>query len=141
MLVSDFHYDLPTELIAQHPPATRGGSRMLTLDRESGAFADHVFAELPQLLEPDDLLVLNDSRVLPARLYATRAGLHTQHNSPKPSGLIEILLTEHIASPEGHNDWRALVRPAKKVQAGEILQFAASDGGAPLLRAAVLSAG
>ncbi|HEX4155581.1 MAG TPA: S-adenosylmethionine:tRNA ribosyltransferase-isomerase [Acidobacteriaceae bacterium] len=131
MLVSAFHYDLPEELIAQHPPATRGASRMLILSRRAGAFEDHLFADLPQLLAPGDLLVLNDSRVLPARLYATRAGLHTQRNSPDSSGLIEILLTEHIPSPEGHNDWRALVRPAKKVQPGETLLFWATDQGAP----------
>jgi S-adenosylmethionine:tRNA ribosyltransferase-isomerase len=140
VLVSDFHYDLPEELIAQHPPATRGASRMLTLSRTSGSFADHLFTELPQLLSPGDLLVLNNSRVLPARLCATRAGLHTQHNSPQPSGLIEVLLTEHLASPEGHNDWRALVRPAKKVQPGETLHFAAAPGQTPLLHATVLSA-
>jgi S-adenosylmethionine:tRNA ribosyltransferase-isomerase len=141
MLVSDFHYNLPPELIAQHPPTTRGESRMLTLSRSTGAFADHLFPELPQLLSQGDLLVLNDSRVLPARLYATRAGLHTQHNSPQPSGLIEVLLTEHIASPEGHNDWRALVRPAKKVLPGETLHFAAAPGDAPLLHAAILTSG
>jgi S-adenosylmethionine:tRNA ribosyltransferase-isomerase len=140
VLVSDFHYDLPEELIAQHPPATRGASRMLTLSRTSGSFADHLFTELPQLLSPGDLLVLNNSRVLPARLCATRAGLHTQHNSPQPSGLIEVLLTEHLASPKGHNDWRALVRPAKKVQPGETLHFAAAPGQTPLLHATVLSA-
>ncbi|HXS13521.1 MAG TPA: tRNA preQ1(34) S-adenosylmethionine ribosyltransferase-isomerase QueA [Acidobacteriaceae bacterium] len=141
MLVSDFHYDLPEELIAQHPPATRGASRMLTLSRTTGAFADHLFTELPQLLAPRDLLVLNNSRVLPARLYATRAGLHTQHNSPGPTGLIEVLLTERVASPQGHNDWRALVRPAKKVQPGETLRFAAAPGGVPLLHATILSTG
>jgi S-adenosylmethionine:tRNA ribosyltransferase-isomerase len=113
---------------------------MLTLSRTSGSFADHLFTELPQLLSPGDLLVLNNSRVLPARLYATRAGLHTQHNSPQPYGLIEVLLTEHLASPEGHNDWRALVRPAKKVQPGETLHFAAAPGQTPLLHATVLSA-
>src|SRR6201996_4409937 len=139
MLVSDFHYDLPPGLIAQHPPAQRGASRMLTLSRSTGAFADHLFTELPQLLAPGDLLVLNNSRVLPARLYATRAGLHTQHNSPEPSGLIEVLLTEHLASPD--NDWRALVRPAKKVQPGETLHFAAVPSEAPLLTATVLSTG
>lgn len=141
MLVSNFHYDLPPELIAQHPPSTRGASRMLTLSRDTGTFADHLFTDLPQLLSQGDLLVLNNSRVLPARLYATRAGLHTQHNSPTPSGLIEILLTEHIASPEGHNDWRALVRPAKKVQPGETLHFAPAPGEDSLLHATVLSAG
>jgi len=161
VLVSDFHYDLPEDLIAQHPPDTRGASRMLTLSRTTGDFADHHFAELPQLLSPGDLLVLNDSRVLPARLYATRAGLHTQHNSPEPTGLIEVLLTEHLPSREGDNDWRALVRPAKKVQPGETLLFhdtpssdpcplmldpgapgqLAGGSGDPCLSATVLSAG
>jgi S-adenosylmethionine:tRNA ribosyltransferase-isomerase len=123
MLVSAFHYDLPPELIAQHPPAARGASRMLTLDRPTGAFTDHLFTDLPQLLQPGDLLVLNNSRVLPARLYATRAGLHTQHNSPDPTGLIEVLLTEHLPTPDGHNEWRVLVKPAKKIQPGETLFF------------------
>jgi S-adenosylmethionine:tRNA ribosyltransferase-isomerase len=127
MLVSDFAYDLPEELIAQHPPAERGASRMLTLDRRTDSLTDHLFADLPQLLQPGDLLVLNDSRVLPARLYAMRAGLHTQRSSPDPTGQIEVLLTEHLPSPEGHNDWRALVRPAKKIQPGETLLFHLPD--------------
>jgi S-adenosylmethionine:tRNA ribosyltransferase-isomerase len=141
MLVSDFHYDLPEELIAQQPPAVRGASRMLTLDRQTGGFADHIFAELPSLLQPGDLLVMNDSRVIPARLFATRAGLTTQHNSPAPSGHIEVLLTQRLASAEGHNDWSALVRPAKKIQPGETLLFAPEGSSVPLLQATVLSAG
>jgi len=134
MLVSDFHYDLPQELIAQHPPAVRGASRMLTLSRATGAYEDHQFVELPQLLRSGDLLILNDSRVLPARLFATRGGLKTQRNSPAPSGHIEVLLTQRMASE--HNDWTALVKPAKKVQPGETLHF-----GASALTAAVLAAG
>lgn len=141
MLVSDFHYDLPEELIAQQPPAVRGTSRMMTLDRRTGAFADRAFADLPSLLSPGDLLVLNDSRVIPARLFATRAGLTTQHNSPAPSGHVEVLLTERLALPEGHNDWTALVRPAKKVQPGETLLFHAPSVEEPLLRATILNAG
>ncbi|WP_158821837.1 tRNA preQ1(34) S-adenosylmethionine ribosyltransferase-isomerase QueA [Granulicella sp. S156] len=141
MLVSDFHYDLPEDLIAQRPPAMRGASRMLTLDRNTGAFADHTFAELPSLLQPGDLLVMNDSRVIPARLFATRAGLATQHNSPAPSGHIEVLLTQRLSSAEGHNDWSALVRPAKKIQPGETLLFAPDGSNVPLLRATVLSSG
>jgi len=136
MLVSDFHYDLSEELIAQRPPEVRGTSRMLTLDRRTGAYADHSFADLPTLLQPGDLIVLNDSRVIPARLFATRSGLTTQHNSPAPSGHIEVLLTQRLSSPEGHNDWSALVRPAKKVQPGETLHFADET-----LRATVLTTG
>jgi S-adenosylmethionine:tRNA ribosyltransferase-isomerase len=129
MLVSDFHYDLPPELIAQHPPAERGSSRMLVLDRATGALTDERFANLPNLLRAGDLLVLNDSRVLPARLYARRGGARTQQNSPQPSGLIEVLLTEQIAAQppdpahSGATLWRALVKPARKVQTGESLRF------------------
>jgi S-adenosylmethionine:tRNA ribosyltransferase-isomerase len=123
MLVSDFNYELPEDLIAQQPPSVRGASRMMTLDRCTGAFTDRLFTDLPQLLHPGDLLILNDSRVLPARLFATRAGLTTQRNSPTPTGQIEVLLIKHLPHPEGHNDWRALVKPAKKVQPGEKLAF------------------
>ena len=147
MLVSDFNYDLPEDLIAQHPPAQRGSSRMLVLDRATGGLRDDLFANLPQLLQPGDLLVLNDSRVLPARLFAYRAGARTQHNSPQPSGLIEVLLIEPVeANPpapshSGENLWKALVRPARKVQPGETLLF--FDRGAnsqdPLLRAEVVA--
>lgn len=124
MLVSDFHFNLPPELIAQTPPAVRGTSRMLQVDRSTGSYSDQLFGNLPSLLQPGDLLILNDSRVLPSRLFATRGGLTTQHNSPAPSGQVEVLLTQHLANPEGHNDWTALVRPAKKVQPGELLHFA-----------------
>jgi len=136
MLVSDFHYDLPEDLIAQHPPAVRGASRMMTLSRTTGKFADKQFSDLPQLLQPGDLLILNDSRVLPARLYATRSGLRTQHNSPAPTGQVEVLLTQRLADSEAHNDWTALIKPAKKVQPGETLHFAD-----PSLTAEILSSG
>lgn len=71
--VADFDFDLPPELIAQQPPASRGESSMLVVDRSTGAFRDAQFAEFPSQLVPGDLLVLNDSRVIPARLYARRA--------------------------------------------------------------------
>ena len=149
MLVSDFSFDLPAELIAQHPPAQRGSSRMLVLDRATGALRDDLFANLPNLLQPGDLLILNDSRVLPARLFATRGGARTQHNSPQPSGLIEVLLTEQIDDPAspGENQWRALVRPARKVQIGETLSFfqtntaTGENNSVPVLTAEVLAAG
>jgi S-adenosylmethionine:tRNA ribosyltransferase-isomerase len=92
---------------------------------------------LPQFLRPGDLLILNDSRVIPARLYATRAGLHTQHNSPDPSGRIEVLLTQQLAQ----HDWSALVRPSRKVQPGERLLFHASNDPTPVLEAEILEAG
>ncbi len=156
MLVSDFNYDLPEDLIAQQPPAVRGASRMMTLDRRTGAYTDRNFTDLPSLLQPGDLLILNDSRVIPARLFATRTGLNTQHNSPAPSGHIEVLLTEHLPNPDGHNDWRVLVKPAKKIQPGETLHFhdslgapssptasssAKVGGQPPLLTATVLATG
>jgi len=133
MLVSEFGYELPGELIAQRPPEVRGASRMLVLDRQTGEFADRMFAELPSLLRAGDLLVLNDSRVIPARLFATRVGLTTQVGSPVPSGHVEVLLVQRLAGPE--NVWSALVKPAKKVQVGERLVF--GEG----LRAEVLVAG
>jgi S-adenosylmethionine:tRNA ribosyltransferase-isomerase len=136
--VADFHFDLPEELIAQSPPPVRGTSRMLVLDREAAEYRDDFFRNLPHLLHPGDLLILNDSRVIPARLYATRArGPHTQPSSPDPTGRIEVLLTEHI----GGEDWSALVRPSRKVQPGERLHFAAFNGTEPLLEAEILTAG
>jgi S-adenosylmethionine:tRNA ribosyltransferase-isomerase len=135
--VTDFNFDLPEELIAQSPPAIRGSSRMLVLDRATGHYHDNFFRNLPDLLHPGDLLILNDSRVIPARLYATRTGLHTQHNSPDPSGRIEVLLTQQLAE---HN-WAALVRPSRKVQPGERLLFHAPNESKPLLEAEILATG
>jgi S-adenosylmethionine:tRNA ribosyltransferase-isomerase len=134
--VSDFNFDLPEDLIAQSPPAIRGSSRMLVLDRATGACQDNFFRNLPEILRPGDLLILNDSRVIPARLYATRAGLHTQHNSPDPTGRIEVLLTQQLAD----NDWSALVRPSRKIQPGEHLLFHAPNETKPVLEAEILIA-
>ena len=121
---------------------------MLSFDRQTGAVADRTFADLPAMLRPGDLLVLNDSRVLPARLFATRGGLRTQAGTPRPEGLVEVLLTERIGEtgkPGDAQRWRALVRPAKKVGVGEELLFAAQPGaqgvGEALLRAEVIEAG
>ncbi len=136
MLVSDFHFDLPEDLIAQTPPKIRGSSRLLRVDRVSGALIDEHFRNLPDLLTPGDLLILNNSKVLPARLYGTRAGLHTQRSSPDPTGRIEVLLTQQLNS----TDWTALVRPAKKVISGETLLFSGASG-TPVLQAEVLSLG
>src|SRR5271170_585735 len=122
--VSDFHFELPEELIAQSPPVIRGSSRMLLFDRATGRYHDNFFRNLPQILQPGDLLILNDSRVLPARLYATRArGQQTQQNSPDPSGRIEVLLTQQLAD----NEWTTLVRPSRKIQPGERLLFHAPN--------------
>jgi len=128
--VADFDYDLPPELIAQQPPAERGQSRMLVMNRATGALRDSSFAEFPLLLQPGDLLVLNDTRVIPARLYARRTLVRERE---KPTGRVEVLLTE----PAGDNLWRALVHPGSKVRVGEILIFP-SPSGAIELEAEVL---
>ena len=139
MLVSDFNFELPEDLIAQSPPATRGSSRMMQVDRSTGALKDESFGNLPQYLRAGDLLILNDSRVIPARLFATRArGIHTQHNSPDPTGRIEVLLTQRVDGEE--NTWSALVRPSRKIQPGEHLHFA-DETGAIVLEAEARTAG
>lgn len=127
---------LPPELIAQHPPAERDGARMLTVDRGTGATRDGWFRDFPTLLRPDDLLLMNDSRVIPARLHARRMGLHTQKGSPAPSGAVEVLLTQ----PLGGDRWRALVKPGRKVPVGEQLVFEAEASPARLV-ADVVDAG
>ena len=119
--VADFDFELPEELIAQQPAAERGLSRMLVMDRATGTVRDASFVQLPELLSPGDLLVLNDSRVIPARLYARRTLLRDHE---KPTGRIEVMLTE----PAGDNQWRALVRPGRKVAIGERLVFPAPTG-------------
>jgi S-adenosylmethionine:tRNA ribosyltransferase-isomerase len=144
---ADFDFELPEELIAQQPPAERGQSRMLAMDRLSGAFRDSMFAELPSLLRAGDLLVLNDSRVIPARLYARRTLVRERE---RPTGRIEVMLTAPAAHPadedlsEGApvsgNCWRALVRPGRKVANGERLVFPARSGEI-LLEADVLERG
>jgi S-adenosylmethionine:tRNA ribosyltransferase-isomerase len=131
--VSDFHYNLPEELIAQEPPDERGSSRMLIMDRASGALRDDRFANLGSYLRPGDLLVLNDSRVIPARLYARRT---LRRERETPTGRIEVMLVE----PAGENQWRALVRPGRKIAIGERLVFPAPNG-AVALEAEVLERG
>jgi S-adenosylmethionine:tRNA ribosyltransferase-isomerase len=133
LLVTDFDYELPEELIAQEPPSKRGTSRMLVMDRATGALRDSRFSEIPALLREGDLLVLNDSRVIPARLYARRT---LRREKEKPTGRIEVMLTE----PAGENRWRALVRPGRKVAIGERLVFPGPDG-AIVLEAEVLERG
>ena len=136
MLVSDFRYDLPEELIAQEPLADRAGSRLLHLKtggRGLGAsFFDRQFREFPDLLRPDDLLVLNNSRVFPARLYGRRAGLRAQAVSPRnPAardflhGRVEVLLTRQLR--QDPNEWQCLVRPGRKIGVGEHLFFGELD--------------
>lgn len=137
LCVSDFDFALPEELIAQHPPAVRGSSRMLVLDRAvppgEPSLADRNFADLPVLLHPGDLLILNDSRVIPARLFAHRISTRSQQ---EPGGLVEVLLT----SPDGAGNWNALVRPGRKVHPGDRLEFP-TPAGAIALSAEVTASG
>jgi S-adenosylmethionine:tRNA ribosyltransferase-isomerase len=114
--VADFDFDLPEELIAQQPPAERGTSRMLVVNRGTPELEDRSFTDLPSLLNPGDLLILNDSRVIPARLYARRS---TLRGPQQPSGQIEVLLT----SPDGAGNWRTLVKPGRKVHVQDRLEF------------------
>lgn len=110
MKTSDFYYDLPPELIAQTPLERRDSSRLMVLDKETGEVQHRHFYDLPQYLRPGDCLVLNDSRVLPARLLGRR----------DPSGgAVEVLLLVD----RGENCWECLVRPGRKLRPGQKVVF------------------
>ena len=126
MNVSDFDYDLPPEQIAQRPLDERDASRLLLLDRASGAWDDRNFRELPDLLRGDELIVVNNTRVLPARLFGRRAGIHAQppgDNNPARAEFlqapIEVLLVRRLDA----DTWETLVRPGRKVPVGERIVF------------------
>lgn len=132
MLVSDFHYDLPEELIAQQPLPDRAASRLLHLSAATGTSADRQFRDFPSLLRPSDLVVFNNTRVFPARLYGRRGGLKSHVLSPhNPAsrdflrGRIEVLLTRQLQTDP--NDWQCLVRPGRKISVGERLFFGDHD--------------
>ncbi|MGA8271678.1 MAG: tRNA preQ1(34) S-adenosylmethionine ribosyltransferase-isomerase QueA [Candidatus Sulfotelmatobacter sp.] len=132
MLVSDFDFHLPEELIAQEPLAARDASRMLHLRRNTGQWFDRQFRDFPDLLRPGDLVVFNNTRVFPARLYGRRAGARAQSVSPRnPAardflhGRIEVLLTRQLSADP--NDWECLVRPGRKIGVGERLYFGEHD--------------
>lgn len=129
LLVSDFDFPLPAELIAQQPPAERGKSRMLLVDRTTDDVRDALFSDFPAQLRAGDLLVLNDTRVLPARLYARRT---TVRDKLQPTALVEVFLTEEVPSQSGELLWKALVKPGKKVAMGERLAFPNAAGEVPL---------
>jgi S-adenosylmethionine:tRNA ribosyltransferase-isomerase len=142
VLVSDFNYQLPEELIAQEPLSDRAGSRLLHLNKNSGAWEDKLFRDFPELLKKDDLLVFNNTRVFSARLYGHRAGARAQRVSPRNpaardflKGTIEVLLTKQLCQEP--NDWECLVRPGRKIGVGEHLYFGEDDE----LQAEVLARG
>lgn len=137
MRLEDLDYSLPHSLIAQRPLEQREASRLLLLERFSGALRDQRFAELPELLRGDELLILNNARVIPARLFGRRAGTHSQPASRATqhehlSGTVEVFLTR----PLGADLWEALVRPGRKLPVGEVVLF--GDGE---LRAEIVSRG
>lgn len=129
MKLSEFDFELPEDFIAQHPVAQRDQSRMMVVRRSSGEVSHHVFRELPEILGPQHLVVLNNTKVFPARLWGRREGRNET---------IEILLLRELE----HGVWRALVRPARKAPPGQKLQaanltaqvLAVCDDGARLLR-------
>jgi S-adenosylmethionine:tRNA ribosyltransferase-isomerase len=147
VLVSDFYYDLPEELIAQEPLADRAGSRLLQVRSGSGSLEDRRFRELPELLRAGDLVVFNNTRVFPARLYGRRGATQLPGDqNPHPfdklragslaknarrmghpeflQGQIEVLLTKQLQREP--NEWECLVRPGRKIGVGEHLFFGES---------------
>ena len=109
MKKSDFYFDLPQELIAQTPLEKRDASRLMCLDRRTGEVTHRVFTDLAELLRPGDCLVMNDSRVLPARLLGTR----------ETGGAVEVLLLRDL----GEGRWECLTRPGRKTKPGTQLSF------------------
>jgi S-adenosylmethionine:tRNA ribosyltransferase-isomerase len=108
--VSDFSFELPPELVAQFPAAERGGSRLLVLDRARGALTHATIGDLTQWLRPGDLLVLNDTRVFPARLLGVRE---------PGGGAVEVLLVSRLDDER----WEALVHPGQRLKPGRLLRF------------------
>jgi len=134
---SELDYQLPSEQIAQRPLARRDASRLLLLDRATGARADSSFAQFPDSLRGDELLVFNNARVIPARLFGKRAGTHSQAPSRATvrehlTGTVEVFLTRQLSS----DVWEALVRPGRKLTIGERVIFGTGE-----LEAEILSRG
>lgn len=123
---ADFHYDLPANLIAQEPTTERDQSRLFVLRRDSRTFEHRHFCDLPALLDPGDLLILNNTRVLPARLRGAK---------PSSGGAIEMLLIEELAL----NNWRVMLKPGKRVRAGSQVRLNDRDGSPVPVSATILS--
>ena len=110
MKKSDFYYELPEELIAQYPIEPRNASRLMTVDRISGQVSHKHFYDLAELLKPGDCLILNDSKVLPARIYGQKEST---------GALLEFLLLK----PLGNDEWEVLAKPAKRAAPGTVFSF------------------
>ena len=128
MRLEDLDYHLPREQIAQRPLDERDGSRLLRLDRRSGALEDRQFRELPELLAGNELLVLNNARVIPARLFGRRIGVRSDRPSRATraehlTGKVEVLLTRQVAD----DAWEALVRPGRKMRLRERVLFGGGE--------------
>jgi S-adenosylmethionine:tRNA ribosyltransferase-isomerase len=128
--LSELDYELPSERIAQWPLEEREASRMLLVHRATGKWGDRQFHELPELLRGDELIVLNNTRVLPARIFGRRVGVHAEppgaNNPAKREFLqsaIEVLLVRQL----GLDTWEALVRPGRKVPVGERIVFGENE--------------
>jgi S-adenosylmethionine:tRNA ribosyltransferase-isomerase len=126
MNLSELNFDLPPERIAQRPLEERDASRMLLLDRASGEWQDRHFREFPDLLRGEELMVVNNVRVLPARLFGRRAGIHAEppgaHSPSRHEHLrapIEVLLVRQLEA----DAWETLVRPGRKIPVGERIVF------------------
>lgn len=126
MNIHEFDYDLPPSSIAQRPLAQRDASRLMLLDRKSGRWEDRQFREFPDLLRGDELIVRNNARVLPARLFGRRKGMRAHplgaHNPARHEFLtrdVEVLLLRSL----GSGRWEALVRPGRKIPVGETIVF------------------
>jgi S-adenosylmethionine:tRNA ribosyltransferase-isomerase len=117
LLLSEFDYDLPHELIAQEALADRAGARMLVVDRSTGAWEDRMFRDFPSYLRAGDCLVMNDSRVIPSRLLGRREN---------GTGQVEVFLTRPVSS-DGLT-WEALVHPGRKMRSGERIVISAELG-------------
>lgn len=130
MNLSELDFDLPPERIAQRPLEKRDASRMLLLDRASGQWEDRQFCEFPDLLRGDELIVINNARVLPARLFGRRAGIHAE-----PPGAHSVARHEHLQAPievllvrQLEPDvWETLVRPGRKIPVGERIVFSEGE--------------
>lgn len=121
MLVSDFDFDLPEQRIAQTPLADRSASRMLVVDRASGTWQDRRFRDFPSYLQKGDRIVVNNSRVLPARVFGRREGVHATTSKKEAGGLVELMLLKQVNRDPVR--WEALVRPGRRMRVGEVVHF------------------
>lgn len=126
MRLDEFDYQLPSDLIAQEPLTERDSSRLMVLGRDAGTIENKSFREIAQILQPGDLLVFNNTKVIPARLLGRRRGTQSQQIGKHNPAVREFLSAEielFLTRQESDGTWQALVRPGRKVRTGEILEF------------------